>query len=81
MKATGNTGHQGTDLRLRNRRNQLVKRRQGFILYLSLVISSSLPHRMIPSQSLVKGCENFRPKAKEFVSSLLESYDLAEVSS
>lgn len=36
---------------------------------------------MIPSQSLVKGCENIRPKAKEFVSSLLESYDLAEVSS
>ncbi|XP_014742317.1 PREDICTED: zinc phosphodiesterase ELAC protein 2 [Sturnus vulgaris] len=34
--------------------------------------------KMIPSQSLVKGCENFRPKAKEFVSSLLESYDLAE---
>lgn len=36
---------------------------------------------MIPSQSLVKGCENIRPKAKGFVSSLLESYDLAEVSS
>lgn len=36
---------------------------------------------MIPSQSLVKGCENIRPKAKEFVSSLLESYNLAEVSS
>ncbi|KAF4802658.1 Zinc phosphodiesterase ELAC protein 2 [Turdus rufiventris] len=34
--------------------------------------------KMIPSQSLVKGCENLRPKAKEFVSSLLESYDLAE---
>ncbi|NXX30645.1 RNZ2 protein, partial [Nicator chloris] len=34
--------------------------------------------KMIPSQSLVKGCENIRPKAKEFVSSLLESYDLAE---
>ncbi|NXR45784.1 RNZ2 protein, partial [Hippolais icterina] len=34
--------------------------------------------QMIPSQSLVKGCENIRPKAKEFVSSLLESYDLAE---
>lgn len=48
---------------------------------MSLIISSSLPHRMIPSLSLVKGCENIRPKAKEFVSSLLESYDLAEVSS
>nr|XP_054501089.1 zinc phosphodiesterase ELAC protein 2 isoform X3 [Agelaius phoeniceus] len=34
--------------------------------------------KMIPAQSLVKGCENIRPKAKEFVSSLLESYDLAE---
>ncbi|KAF2978604.1 hypothetical protein EK904_004181 [Melospiza melodia maxima] len=34
--------------------------------------------KMIPSQCLVKGCENIRPKAKEFVSSLLESYDLAE---
>ncbi|NWW41195.1 RNZ2 protein, partial [Panurus biarmicus] len=34
--------------------------------------------KMIPSQSLVKGCENIRPKTKEFVSSLLESYDLAE---
>ncbi|XP_062466564.1 zinc phosphodiesterase ELAC protein 2 [Pezoporus occidentalis] len=34
--------------------------------------------KMIPSQSLVKGCENIKPKAKEFVSSLLESYDLAE---
>ncbi|RMB95069.1 hypothetical protein DUI87_28511 [Hirundo rustica rustica] len=34
--------------------------------------------QMIPSQSLVKGYENIRPKAKEFVSSLLESYDLAE---
>ncbi|NXY17827.1 RNZ2 protein, partial [Atrichornis clamosus] len=34
--------------------------------------------KMIPSQSLVKGCENIRPKAKGFVSSLLESYDLAE---
>ncbi|KAM8991892.1 zinc phosphodiesterase ELAC protein 2 [Ara ararauna] len=34
--------------------------------------------RMIPSQSLVKGCENIRPKAKGFVSSLLESYDLDE---
>ncbi|NWX84985.1 RNZ2 protein, partial [Nothoprocta pentlandii] len=33
--------------------------------------------KMIPSQSLVKGYENIRPKAK-FVSSLLESYDLAE---
>lgn len=36
---------------------------------------------MIPSQSLVKGCENIKPKAKWFVGSLLESYDLAEVSS
>ncbi|NWW71347.1 RNZ2 protein, partial [Climacteris rufus] len=34
--------------------------------------------KMIPSQSLVKGCENIRPKANGFVSSLLESYDLAE---
>ncbi|NXN30932.1 RNZ2 protein, partial [Nycticryphes semicollaris] len=34
--------------------------------------------KMIPSQSLVKGCENIKPKAKWFVSSLLESYDLAE---
>ncbi|NWX05754.1 RNZ2 protein, partial [Caloenas nicobarica] len=34
--------------------------------------------KVIPSQSLVKGCENIRPKAKGFVSSLLESYDLAE---
>ncbi|NWI55628.1 RNZ2 protein, partial [Calyptomena viridis] len=34
--------------------------------------------KMIPSQSLVKGCENIRPKAKAFVSSLLENYDLAE---
>uniref|UniRef100_A0A8D2PC32 Zinc phosphodiesterase ELAC protein 2 n=1 Tax=Zosterops lateralis melanops TaxID=1220523 RepID=A0A8D2PC32_ZOSLA len=34
--------------------------------------------QVIPSQSLVKGCENIRPKAKEFLSSLLESYDLAE---
>ncbi|NWI85453.1 RNZ2 protein, partial [Pitta sordida] len=34
--------------------------------------------RMIPSQSLVKGCDNIKPKVKEFVSSLLESYDLAE---
>ncbi|XP_065549663.1 zinc phosphodiesterase ELAC protein 2 [Lathamus discolor] len=34
--------------------------------------------KMIPSQSLVKGCENIKPKAKEFVSSLLGSYDLAE---
>ncbi|XP_066188238.1 zinc phosphodiesterase ELAC protein 2 [Sylvia atricapilla] len=34
--------------------------------------------QMIPSQSLVKGCENIRPNAKEFLSSLLESYDLAE---
>ncbi|NXP37942.1 RNZ2 protein, partial [Leiothrix lutea] len=34
--------------------------------------------QMIPSQCLVKGCENIRPKAKEFVSSLLESYNLAE---
>ncbi|KAM8796888.1 zinc phosphodiesterase ELAC protein 2 [Eudromia elegans] len=33
--------------------------------------------KMITSQSLVKGCENMKPKAK-FVSSLLESYDLAE---
>lgn len=36
---------------------------------------------MITSQSLVKGCENIKPKAKWFVSSLLENYDLAEVSS
>ncbi|NXC42956.1 RNZ2 protein, partial [Penelope pileata] len=34
--------------------------------------------RMITSQSLVKGCENVKPKAKWFVSSLLENYDLAE---
>uniref|UniRef100_A0A8C3KFM3 Zinc phosphodiesterase ELAC protein 2 n=1 Tax=Calidris pygmaea TaxID=425635 RepID=A0A8C3KFM3_9CHAR len=34
--------------------------------------------KMIPSQSLVKGCENIKPRAKWFVSSLLESYDLAE---
>uniref|UniRef100_A0A8C0FFD4 Zinc phosphodiesterase ELAC protein 2 n=1 Tax=Bubo bubo TaxID=30461 RepID=A0A8C0FFD4_BUBBB len=34
--------------------------------------------KMIASQSLVKGCENTKPKAKWFVSSLLESYDLAE---
>ncbi|XP_067164290.1 zinc phosphodiesterase ELAC protein 2 isoform X2 [Apteryx mantelli] len=34
--------------------------------------------KMITSQSLVKGCENIKPKAKWFVSSLLESYDLAE---
>ncbi|XP_036250623.1 zinc phosphodiesterase ELAC protein 2 [Molothrus ater] len=34
--------------------------------------------KMIPAQCLVQGCENIRPKAKEFVSSLLESYDLAE---
>ncbi|XP_074463659.1 zinc phosphodiesterase ELAC protein 2 isoform X2 [Larus michahellis] len=34
--------------------------------------------KMIPSQSLVKGCENIKPKAKWFVGSLLESYDLAE---
>ncbi|NXA07648.1 RNZ2 protein, partial [Sapayoa aenigma] len=34
--------------------------------------------KMIPSQSLVKGCENMRPKVKEFLSSLLETYDLAE---
>ncbi|KAM6317397.1 zinc phosphodiesterase ELAC protein 2 [Podargus strigoides] len=34
--------------------------------------------KMITSQSLVKGCENIRPKAKWFVSSLLENYDLAE---
>ncbi|NXG52109.1 RNZ2 protein, partial [Psilopogon haemacephalus] len=33
---------------------------------------------MISSQSLVKGCENMKPKAKWSVSSLLESYDLAE---
>jgi len=36
---------------------------------------------MITSQSLVKGRENIKPKAKRFVSSLLENYDLAEVSS
>uniref|UniRef100_A0A8B9GMS5 Zinc phosphodiesterase ELAC protein 2 n=1 Tax=Amazona collaria TaxID=241587 RepID=A0A8B9GMS5_9PSIT len=34
--------------------------------------------KMIPSQSLVKGCENIKPKAKGFVSSLLESYELDE---
>lgn len=34
--------------------------------------------KMITSQSLVKGCENIKPKAKWFVSSLLENYDLAE---
>uniref|UniRef100_A0A663EDV6 Zinc phosphodiesterase ELAC protein 2 n=1 Tax=Aquila chrysaetos chrysaetos TaxID=223781 RepID=A0A663EDV6_AQUCH len=34
--------------------------------------------RMITSQSLVKGCENIKPKAKWFVSSLLENYGLAE---
>ncbi|XP_068007755.1 zinc phosphodiesterase ELAC protein 2 isoform X2 [Melanerpes formicivorus] len=34
--------------------------------------------KMIASQSLVKGCENIKPKAKWLVSSLLESYDLAE---
>lgn len=36
---------------------------------------------MITSQSLVKGCENIKPKAKWFVSALLENYDLAEVGS
>ncbi|XP_030317791.1 zinc phosphodiesterase ELAC protein 2 [Calypte anna] len=34
--------------------------------------------KMITSQSLVKGCENIKPKAKWFFSSLLENYDLAE---
>ncbi|XP_062447698.1 zinc phosphodiesterase ELAC protein 2 isoform X2 [Rhea pennata] len=34
--------------------------------------------KIITSQSLVKGCENIKPKAKWFVNSLLESYDLAE---
>ncbi|KFO74979.1 Zinc phosphodiesterase ELAC protein 2, partial [Cuculus canorus] len=34
--------------------------------------------KMISSQSLVKGWENTKLKAKWFVSSLLESYDLAE---
>ncbi|NXG79909.1 RNZ2 protein, partial [Baryphthengus martii] len=34
--------------------------------------------KMITSQSLVKGCENFKSKAKWSVSSLLENYDLAE---
>ncbi|NXN18025.1 RNZ2 protein, partial [Indicator maculatus] len=34
--------------------------------------------KMIASQSLVKGCENTKPRAKWFVSSLLEGYDLAE---
>ncbi|NXP55944.1 RNZ2 protein, partial [Heliornis fulica] len=34
--------------------------------------------RMITSQSLVAGCENIKPKAKGFVSSLLENYDFAE---
>ncbi|GAB0197861.1 zinc phosphodiesterase ELAC protein 2 [Grus japonensis] len=34
--------------------------------------------KMITSQSLVTGCENIKPKAKWFVSSLLENYDLAE---
>ncbi|KAJ7405900.1 zinc phosphodiesterase ELAC protein 2 isoform X2 [Willisornis vidua] len=34
--------------------------------------------KMIPSQSLVKVCGNISPTAKGFVSSLLESYDLAE---
>ncbi|NXH09446.1 RNZ2 protein, partial [Bucco capensis] len=34
--------------------------------------------KMIPSQSLVKGWENIKPKAKWSVSSLLENYDLAE---
>ncbi|NXU54309.1 RNZ2 protein, partial [Turnix velox] len=34
--------------------------------------------KMIPSQSLVKDSKNFRPKAPWFVSSLLESFDLAE---
>lgn len=55
--------------------------RSGFTLYLSLVLFSPLPHRMVTSQSLVKGCENIKPKVKGFVSSLLEIYDLAEVSS
>lgn len=47
-----------------------------FVLVLSFFFSP--PHRMISSLSLVKGCENI--KAKASVSSLLESYDLAEVS-
>uniref|UniRef100_A0A8B9T9N7 Zinc phosphodiesterase ELAC protein 2 n=1 Tax=Anas platyrhynchos TaxID=8839 RepID=A0A8B9T9N7_ANAPL len=34
--------------------------------------------KMVTSQSLVKGCENIKPKVKGFVSSLLEIYDLAE---
>ncbi|NXT77895.1 RNZ2 protein, partial [Zapornia atra] len=34
--------------------------------------------KMIASQSLVPGCENVKPRAKWSVSSLLESYDLAE---
>lgn len=58
-----------------------LKIRSGFTLYLSFALSSPVPHRMITSQSLVKGCENIKPKAKWFVSSLLENYDLAEVSS
>ncbi|OXB81206.1 UNVERIFIED_CONTAM: hypothetical protein H355_005136 [Colinus virginianus] len=34
--------------------------------------------KMIPCQSLVKGCEKIKSKVKWFVSSLLENYDLAE---
>jgi len=72
---------EGAELRRRNREIGCLKIRSGFTLYLSSVLSSPLPHRMITSQSLVKGRENIKPKAKRFVSSLLENYDLAEVSS
>ncbi|POI28507.1 hypothetical protein CIB84_007743, partial [Bambusicola thoracicus] len=34
--------------------------------------------KMISCQSLVKGCENIKSKTKRFITSLLESYDLAE---
>eukprot|EP00076_Gallus_gallus_P046780 XP_415584.4 zinc phosphodiesterase ELAC protein 2 [Gallus gallus] len=34
--------------------------------------------KMISCQSLVKGCENIKSKTKWFITSLLESYDLAE---
>lgn len=56
------------------------KVRSGFTLFLSSVLSFPFPCRMITCQSLVKGRENIKSKAKRLITSLLENYDLAEVS-